>query len=142
MNTQKATKLGQSVFELMILTARSEGLYRRGKPTHDSPDDAWKLAEQIDKKQGEIFKQLEPSAVAEDHSNQTTAWQRFNDCMDTTLVANMLRAIGNLVVFCTQLEADPTGVSVTSNERMIEIMQYAISRMLDPKVVHEYSPKH
>lgn len=97
MNVDQAARLGQTVFELMVLTARYEGLYKRGRPVHDSPEAMWGLAGKLFERQVDIMAQLEPEAIAGGVGSLgglASGWSRFNDCMDTALAMNILKAVG------------------------------------------------
>jgi len=142
MNVDQAARLGQTVFELMVLTARYEGLYKRGRPVYDSPEAIWELAGKLFEKQIEIMAQLEPAAIAGGVSSLTSGWNTFNDCMDTALAMNILKAVGGLIISCALIEAKPEGAPLMSiYEKQVADTQFVISRMLDPEAVRAYEKK-
>ena len=142
MNVEQATRLGQTVFELMVLTARYEGLYKRGRPVHDSPEAMWEFAGKLFEKQIEIMAQLDPAAIAGGVSGLAPAWNTFNDCMDTVLAMNILKAVGSLIIFCALIEAESEGSPMMSTHKtIVGNTQFVISRMLDPEAVRAYEKR-
>ena len=102
----------------------------------------WELAGKLFEKQVEIMAQLEPEALAGGVSGLAPVSNTFNDCMDTAQAMNMLKAVGNLIIFCASIEAKPEGSPLMSiYEKQVADTQFVISRMLDPEAVRAYEKK-
>ena len=136
MNSQQATHLSQTVLELMHLTVRYEALYIRGRPTHDSPDEAWVVFAEMLDKQTDIAKQLDPGAIYKGKSSDLNGYTIFNTGTDMylDLVVNMFKMVGGILYSCIQLELKPDSPP-DIHKILIDKMQFIISRQLDPEAV-------
>jgi hypothetical protein len=136
MDKDKAESLREKVFELIALCTEYHAHFREEPPTHDSPEEAWQQSGRIHDKQLEIARMLDADSFTAPKAN-TAGFELFHRFMYLRLAIDMMKAACNLVIFCIKAEAAESESDREFRHTMVRNGQYVISRMLDPKVVHE-----
>jgi len=133
MDKTTARSLGEKVFDLIVLCAEYEAKFRRGAPSHSSAEEQWQAWNQIYDQQRRIAGMLDNDSLTA-QKGSAAGWRLFRDVMDTGLAVEMMKAIGNLVIFCVQADIGPNR---DLHQKMVGQQQHVISRMLDPKAIRE-----
>jgi hypothetical protein len=131
MNTATARQLAAKVAELIefasIFQARYGKQYRM-KP--GSPAEAWDLYNTIFDQQVAIA-QLMDAAALENPARRSTPWWKWQETIDTGVVAMIAAEVSHLIACCACFEAEPRAESSPA----VGTSQSVIAGMLHPSTV-------
>ncbi len=133
MDKTTARLLGEKVFDLIVLCAEYDAKFRRGVPSHGSSEEQWKQWQKIFDQQRLIAGMLDNDALTATKVS-LAGWRLFSDAMDTGLAVEVIKAVGNLIIFCVKAEQEQ---NKDLQQTMVINQQHVISRMLDPKAIRE-----
>ena len=128
MNTAIARLLAAKVAELIEMASIFQSCYGkdyRMKP--GSPTQAWDLYQAMLNQQTAIARLLDVDAL-EDPSQRLPQWWKWQEVIDTGIVAQMAQETYHLIACCASFEANPTG----SKSPVIGCSQRVIAGMLHP----------
>jgi hypothetical protein len=128
MNTTHARLVAAKVAELIEMASIFQSCYGKDyqmKP--GSPAQAWDLYQSILNQQTAIARLLDTDAL--DHPSQNMPqWWKWQETMDTGVVAQIAQEAYHLIACCASFEANPTG----STSPVIGCSQRVIAGMLHP----------
>ncbi len=130
MNTARARLLAAKVAELIEITSIFQSCYGKNyrmKP--GSPAQAWELYQAMNDQQMAIGQLLDIETL-ENPSQQLTQWWKFQESLDTSIVAQMAQEAYHLIACCASFEANPGA----SNSPVIGCSQRVIAGMLHPSM--------
>lgn len=133
MNTITARLIYSKIAELIELTSIFQTHYGRNyrmKP--GSPEPAWTLHQTIFDQQRDIARLLDLETL-ENPSNAISPWWKWQDTLDTSIVATLAHEACHLIACCASFEANPIGncsLAVTAAQRAIAGGLHPSSRMI------------
>ena len=128
MNTALSRLLAAKVAELIEMASIFQSCYGkdyRMKP--GSPQQAWDLYQAMLNQQTAIARLLDVDAL-EDPAQRLPQWWKWQETMDTGMVAQMAQETYHLIACCASFEANPTA----STSPVISCSQRVIAGMLHP----------
>lgn len=128
MNTAIARLLAGKAAELIEMASIFQSCY--GKDYHlkpGSPTHAWDLYQAMLNQQTAIARLLDVDAL-ENPSQRLPQWWKWQETIDTGMVAQMAQEIYHLIACCASFEANPTA----SSSPVIACSQRVIAGMLHP----------
>lgn len=128
MNTTSARLLAAKVAELIETASIFQSCYGKDyRMQPGSPTQAWDLYHAMLSQQTAIATLLDVDAV-EDSARRLPQWWKWQESIDTGIVAQMAQEIYHLIACCASLEANPT----THQSHIIGSSQRVIAGMLHP----------
>lgn len=128
MNTALARHLAAKVAELIETASIFQSYY--GKDYHmkpGSPAEAWELYQRMINQQTAIARLLDVDAL-EDAAQRIPQWWKWQENIDTGMVAQMAQEAYHLIACCASFEANPT----VNSSPVIGCSQRVIAGMLHP----------
>ena len=128
MNTVTARLIAVKVAELIEMASIFQSCYGkdyRMKP--GSPTQAWDLYQAMLNQQSTIAQLLDMDAL-EDAAQKLPQWWKWQESIDTGIVAQMAQEIYHLIACCASFEANPSA----STSPVIGCSQRVIAGMLHP----------
>ena len=128
MNTTSARLLAAKVAELIEAASIFQACYGKDycmKP--GSPIQAWELYQTMLNQQTAIAQLLDLTAI-ENVAQQLPQWWKWQESIDTGIVAQMAQEVYHLIACCATLEANPTA----KHSHVIGASQRVIAGMLHP----------
>ena len=133
MNTAFARLLAAKVAELIETASIFQSCYGkdyRMKP--GSPQQAWELYQAMLNQQTSIAQLLDVDAL-EDAAQRLPQWWKWQETIDTGMVAQMAQETYHLIACCASFEANPTANSspvIGCSQRVIAGMLHPTTRMV------------
>lgn len=133
MNTALARHLAAKVAELIELASIFQSCYGKNyqmKP--GSPERAWELYNMMNAQQTAIARLLDTDAL-EDPAQRLPQWWKWQEMMDTGMVAQMAQEAYHLIACCASFEAHPNADRspvISTSQRVIAGMLHPSSRMV------------
>jgi hypothetical protein len=133
MNTALARHLAAKVAELIEIASIFQSCYGKDyriKP--GSPAQAWDLYQSMINQQTAIAGLLDLDAL-EDPAQRLPQWWKWQEMMDTGMVAQMAQEAYHLIACCASFEANPSGTHspiISSSQRVIAGMLHPSTRMV------------
>ena len=133
MNTALARHLAAKVAELIEISSIFQSCYGKDyqmKP--GSPEQAWDLYNAMMNQQTAIARLLDIDAL-EEPAQRLPQWWKWQEMMDTGMVAQMAQEAYHLIACCASYEAKPCGSHspvISSSQRVIAGMLHPSTRMV------------
>ena len=133
MKTANARLVATKVAELIEMASIFQSCYGkdyRMKP--GSPTQAWDLYQAMLNQQTAIARLLDLDAL-EDAAQRLPQWWKWQESIDTGMVAQMAQETYHLIACCASFEANPTASTspvISSSQRVIAGMLHPTTRMV------------
>ena len=133
MNTAMARLVAAKIAELIEIASIFQSCYGkdyRMKP--GSPTQAWDLYQSMLSQQTAIAQLLDLDAL-EDTAQQLPQWWKWQESIDTGMVAQMAQEAYHLIACCASFEASPTASAspvIACSQRVIAGMLHPSTRMV------------